>query len=147
MNSYFWINLVNKDTKEEICLVDLCESEIPARELNDNVCFAYNEYTLLTKDFFQKMCDCYKNKIKKREEIIKKSKEEQKKLVETIEAVRISDDIIYNLYDNSETIYWCEKEMATYKEFLSDLERVWEIFELNEDHKNKKHYELWYYYY
>ena len=36
--------------------------------------------------------------------------------------------------------------MATYKEFLSGLERVWEIFELNEDHKNKKHYELWYYY-
>ena len=146
MSSCFWINLVNKDTKEETCLFELWE--IHARELDDNVCLAYNEYTLLTKDFFQKICDCYKNKIKRREENIKKSKEEQKKLVETIETAKPSDVIIYidDLRDNSEAIYWCEKEMATYKEFLSGLERVWEIFELNEDHKNKKHYELWYYY-
>ena len=148
MSSCFYINLVNKNTKEEICLLDLCE--IPARELNEGVNLAYDKSTLLTKDFFIEICDYYKKQIKAREENIKRNEEDQSKLFSTISNAT-SKEVVNELYDiileDNKNIDWCKAEIKEKEKYLSDLEHVWEILELNTDFGvNGKNYELWYYF-
>ena len=148
MSSYFYINLVNKNTKEETCLFNLYTT--PARELDEGVNLAYDKSTLLTKDFFIEICDYYKKQIKEREENIKRNEEDQSKLFSTISNAT-SKEVVNELYDiileDNKNIDWCKEEIKEKEKYLSDLEQVWEILELNTDFGvNGDIYELWYYF-
>ena len=148
MSSYFHINLVNINTKEETCLFELCTT--PARELDEGVNLAYDKSTLLTKNFFIEICDYYKKQIKEREENIKRNEEDQSKLFSTISNAT-SKEVVNELYDiileDNKNIDWCKAEIKEKEKYLSDLEHVWEILELNANFDVYPDiYELWYYF-
>lgn len=151
MSSIFYINLVNKETKAKTCLFEL--STTPARQLDEEVHLAYDEDTLLTKEFYIELCDSYKSTIEERKKDIKTNEENNKELLDTI-AKSTSKDAVEALYDsvleNKGTIDWCKDEIEEKQRLLIGLERVWEIFELNNGYgvnsESEEHYELWYYF-